>query len=66
MADIMTPEQRHRYMVTIKGRDTKLEMILLSRGLQFRVNNLKLSRSPDIVLIKIRPSSSLTAVLAWP
>ncbi|MDE6020226.1 MAG: very short patch repair endonuclease [Ruminococcus sp.] len=58
MADTMTPEQRHRCMAAIKGKDTKPEMIvrkyLFSRGLRYRVNNRKLPGSPDIVLKKYK------------
>ena len=58
MADTMTPEQRHRCMAAIKGKDTKPEMIvrkyLFSRGLRYRVNNKKLPGSPDIVLKKYK------------
>lgn len=58
MADTMTPEQRHRCMAAIKGKDTKPEIIvrryLFSRGLRYRVNSKKLSGSPDIVLKKYK------------
>ena len=54
----MTPEQRHRCMAAIKGKDTKPEMIvrkyLFSKGLRYRVNNKKLPGSPDIVLRKYK------------
>ena len=54
----MTPEQRSRNMAAIKGKDTKLEMIvrkyLFSKGLRYRVNNRKLPGSPDIVLRKYK------------
>lgn len=54
----MTPEQRHRCMAAIKGKDTKPEMIvrkyLFSRGLRFRVQVRKLPGSPDIVLPKYK------------
>ncbi len=56
MTDIMTPEQRHRCMAAIKGKDTKPEILvrkyLFSRGLRYRVNDKKLPGSPDIVLKK--------------
>lgn len=56
MTDKMTPEQRHRCMSAIKGKDTMPEIIvrkyLFSRGLRFRVNDKKLPGSPDIVLKK--------------
>ncbi|MBD5329821.1 MAG: very short patch repair endonuclease [Bacteroides sp.] len=58
MADTMTTEQRSRCMAAIKGKDTKPEMIvrkyLFSRGLRYRVNDRKLSGSPDIVLKKYK------------
>lgn len=54
----MTPEQRSRCMAAIKGKDTKLEMIvrkyLFSRGLRFRVQVRKLPGTPDIVLPKYK------------
>ncbi len=58
MADTMTPEQRHRCMAAIKGKDTKPELIvrkyLFSHGLRFRVQVRKLPGRPDIVLPKYR------------
>lgn len=58
MADVMTPEQRSRCMAAISGKDTKPEMVvrrfLFSKGLRYRVNNRKLSGSPDIVLKKYK------------
>ena len=58
MADVMTPKQRSRCMVAIKGKDTKPEMIvrkyLFYRGLRYGVNNRKLPGSPDIVLKKYK------------
>ena len=58
MADTMTPEQRHRCMAAIKGKDTKPEMIvrkyLFSRGLRFRIQVRKLPGRPDIVLPKYK------------
>ena len=54
----MTPEQRHRCMAAIKGRDTRPEMIvrryLFARGLRYRVNNRRLPGTPDIVLKKYK------------
>ena len=56
MTDKMTPEQRHRCMSAIKGKDTKPEIMvrkyLFSRGLRYRVNDKKLPGSPDIVMKK--------------
>lgn len=58
MADTMTPEQRHKCMAAIKGKDTKPELIvrkyLFSRGLRFRIQVRKLPGRPDIVLPKYR------------
>ena len=58
MADTMTPEQRHRCMAAIKGKDTKPELIvrkyLFSRGLRFRIQVRKLPGRPDIVLPKYK------------
>lgn len=58
MADKMTPEQRHRCMAAIKGRDTspeiKVRKYLFSRGLRFRIQVKKLPGRPDIVFPKYR------------
>lgn len=58
MADTMTPEQRHRCMAAIKGKDTKPELMvrkyLFSKGLRFRIQVRKLPGRPDIVLPKYR------------
>ena len=58
MADIKSKEERSRNMATIKGKDTKPEMIvrkyLFSKGLRFRVHVKKLAGSPDIVLPKYK------------
>lgn len=56
--DKMTPEQRHRCMASIKGKDTKPEMLvrkfLWSRGFRYRLNHPRLPGKPDIVLRKYR------------
>ena len=58
MPDKLTREQRHRCMASIRGKDTKPEMIvrrwLHSRGFRYRVNAKGLPGSPDIVLRKYR------------
>lgn len=58
MTDLMTPEQRHRCMAAIKGRDTRPEItvrrFLFAKGLRFRVNYTRLPGKPDIVLPKYR------------
>lgn len=54
----MTPEQRHRCMAAVKGKDTKPEKIvrkyLFSKGLRYRLHDKKLPGSPDIVLKKFK------------
>ena len=54
----MTPEQRHKCMAAVKGKDTKPEIIvrkyLFSKGLRYRLHDKKLPGSPDIVLKKYK------------
>lgn len=56
--DKMSEEQRHRCMASIRGRDTKPELIvrryLFGRGLRYRLNHPRLPGHPDIVLRKYR------------
>ena len=58
MPDKLTCEQRHRCMASIRGKDTKPEMIvrrwLHGRGFRYRVNVKGLPGTPDIVLRKYR------------
>ncbi|WP_028227246.1 very short patch repair endonuclease [Paraburkholderia ferrariae] len=58
MADNMTPEQRRATMSKIRGRDTKLELLVRSelhrRGHRFRVNATWLAGKPDIVFTRIK------------
>lgn len=58
MPDTMTPEQRHRCMAAIKGKDTKPEMLvrryLHARGFRYGLHNRRLPGSPDIVLRSLR------------
>lgn len=58
MADLLTPEQRHRCMSRIRAKDTKPEMMvrryLHSRGFRYRLNVRRLPGTPDIVLRKYR------------
>ena len=53
--DNHTPEQRHKNMVAIKSRDTKIEFLLRkelwSRGLRYQKNSKKVFGKPDIVFI---------------
>ena len=56
MSDILTASQRHRCMSSIRGKNTKPEILvrkgLHARGFRFRLHNKKLPGSPDIVLPK--------------
>ena len=56
--DKLSPEQRHKTMASIRGKDTKPEMIvrkgLWSRGFRYRLNSPKLPGHPDLVLRKYR------------
>ena len=56
MTDTMTPQQRHRCMSRIRGRDTKPELLvrrcLWRRGYRYRLYDKKLPGRPDIVLRK--------------
>ena len=56
--DKLTPEQRHRNMAAIRGKNTKPEMIvrrgLWSRGFRYRLNHKRLPGHPDLVLRKYR------------
>lgn len=50
--DVLTPKQRRRCMSSIRGRDTKPELILRkalwAQGLRYRLNN-RLPGRPDII-----------------
>ena len=56
--DIMSKEQRRHCMSSIKGRNTKPELLvrkfLFSSGFRYRLNHSKLPGKPDIVLRKYR------------
>ena len=58
MADKMTPEQRHRCMSRIRGRDTKPELVvrrwLWHQGFRYRLYVKSLPGRPDIVMRKWR------------
>lgn len=58
MTDKLTPEQRHRTMASIRGKDTKPELIvrkfLWSQGYRYRLNHPRLPGKPDIVMRKYR------------
>ena len=56
--DKMTKEQRHRCMASIRGKDTKPELLerkfLFARGFRYRLNHPRLPGHPDIVMRKYR------------
>lgn len=56
--DVLTKEQRHKNMKNIKGKDTKIEVILRKalwkKGYHYRKNYDKLPGKPDIVLTKYK------------
>lgn len=56
MADQMTPEQRHRCMSRIRGRDTKPELLvrrfLWRNGFRYRLYDKRLPGKPDIIMRK--------------
>ena len=56
--DKLTPEQRHKNMAAIRGKNTKPELIvrkgLWSRGFRYRLNHRRLPGHPDLVLRKYR------------
>ncbi len=58
MADVLTPEQRHKNMQHIKSNDTKIEVLLRKalwqKGYRYRKNYKELLGKPDIVLKNIR------------
>lgn len=58
MADVLTPQQRHRCMSNIHSTSTKPEMKLRKglwcKGYRYRKNDKRLPGTPDIVLPKFR------------
>lgn len=56
--DRLTPQQRHKNMVSIRSKNTKPEVLvrkyLWSQGFRYRLNNPRLPGHPDIVLRKYR------------
>ena len=56
--DKLTPQQRHNTMASIRGKNTKPEMIvrrgLWKRGFRYRLNHKRLPGHPDLVLRKYR------------
>ncbi len=58
MADVLTPEQRHRNMASIRSRDTKPEIkvrrLLHGLGYRFKLHGAGLPGKPDIILPRHR------------
>lgn len=58
MTDIVDPETRSRMMSGIRGKNTKIEVLvrkgLFARGFRYRINDKKLPGRPDIVLPKYK------------
>ena len=58
MADKLTPEQRHKCMSHIHGKDTKPELwvrkYLYAHGFRYRLHVKRLPGSPDIVIRRLR------------
>ena len=56
--DRHSPQQRHKNMAAIRGKNTKPEMIvrkwLWKRGFRYRLNHKRLPGHPDLVLRKYR------------
>ena len=56
--DKLTPQQRHKAMAAIRGKNTKPELIvrkgLWKRGFRYRINHKRLPGHPDLVLRKYR------------
>lgn len=56
--DKLTKEQRRKNMQAIKGKDSKIELILRKalwkKGYRYRKNYKKLPGCPDIVLVKFK------------
>lgn len=58
MADVLTKDQRHKNMQNIRGKDTKIEIILRkalwNKGYRYRKNYKRLTGTPDIALTKYK------------
>lgn len=56
--DVLTPQQRHKVMASIRSSNTKPELMvrkyLWRLGFRYRLNNPRLPGHPDIVLRKYR------------
>lgn len=51
--DVLTPQQRHRCMAAIRGKDTKPEMVvrrlLTAMGYRYRLHDKNMPGRPDII-----------------
>ncbi len=58
MADVLTPEQRHKNMKNIRAKDTKIELMLRKalweKGFRYRKNYTEIPGKPDVVLTKYK------------
>ena len=58
MTDILTPDARSALMARVRGKDTKIELVvrrgLHARGFRYRLGGAGLPGRPDIVLPKYR------------
>lgn len=58
MADRFSPAQRSNIMRSIKGKDTKAELLvrrfLFRKGFRYRTNDRRLAGTPDVVLPKYK------------
>lgn len=58
MTDVLTPKQRRKCMSSIKGRDTKPEMIIRkmvhAMGYRYRLHQRDLPGKPDLVFSRIK------------
>ena len=58
MPDVLTPEQRRKNMQHIRGKDTKIEIILRKalwkRGYRYRKHYKSIPGTPDIALTRYK------------
>ena len=58
MAEVLTPEQRHKNMKNIRAKDTKIELMLRKalweKGFRYRKNYTEIPGKPDVVLTKYK------------
>lgn len=57
MADVLTPEQRHKCMASIKGKNTKPELVVRklahAMGFRYRLHAKNLPGKPDMVFPRL-------------